>query len=561
MLLLVSLIAGYKIMIIAFMGNDGTGKTTLAWQIHKFFTELGFEAIYKHEHQYVILRFLLKLLGKENKELKQLKSQGNISREKLEAMADSLGIDYTNKNDRELRDALVLEFNTAIEKSQDKIRHQKKRSVTYTVWPVMVWFDLLMQYLYYKVFKRRSVVLLDRYPYDHYLSFKYLGILTKFSDWLYLHFPKPDLHVVLTVSPQIAYERKKNTEPYSLCFYEKQTEEYLNLAHMRGISVINTNDNLQQTVIKVIGEFFQSTRVSNEIVKKANQNRVIFYTFRGYPSTSSLHGIQQALWKEYQYRLESFRRSLDYMRRIMDGSGVSAYVLIKTIDDYYFIGNDIDVLISPSDFQKLLRELISNSAKYGTSEIMYEQTRDVGKMDIFPEGGMKIDIHSYIGWGNMIFVEFKDLVQFIENAKLFDIDCKVLNRRVNSLIIAIHGFEKGYLTLDEFLFLRNNFDREYSYMILPRVSQSLDKFFIKLESILRNQPDQFPVFFPLPIFAKCYLKFLSQNGGIRKLHLFLRDMSLVTFWKYRYAVKSKLPFELKLFGTQYVTGIGEDNKT
>jgi thymidylate kinase len=32
-------------MIIAFMGNDGSGKTTIAWQIHKFLTSLGFENI------------------------------------------------------------------------------------------------------------------------------------------------------------------------------------------------------------------------------------------------------------------------------------------------------------------------------------------------------------------------------------------------------------------------------------------------------------------------------------------------------------------------------------
>ena len=173
-------------------------------------------------------------------------------------------------------------------------------------------------------------------------------------------------------------------------------------------------------------------------------------------------------------------------------------------------------------------------------------------MDIFPEGGMKLDIHSYIGWGNMIFVEFQDLVRFIENAKLFDIDCKVLSSQINGFVIAMHAFEKGYLTLDEFLFLKKNFDRQYLYTVLPNISQSLDEFFVKLESMLENPPIEYPVFFPLPTFARCYLKLLRSNRGIRKLHLFLRDFSRVIFWKYRYAVKRKLPFEVKLFGTQYI---------
>lgn len=45
------------------------------------------------------------------KELQQLKGQGNVDREKLEAIADSLGIDYTSKNDDELRAAIEVELN------------------------------------------------------------------------------------------------------------------------------------------------------------------------------------------------------------------------------------------------------------------------------------------------------------------------------------------------------------------------------------------------------------------------------------------------------------------
>lgn len=45
------------------------------------------------------------------RELQQLKSQGSVGREKLESIADSLGIDYTNKNDDELRSAIELELN------------------------------------------------------------------------------------------------------------------------------------------------------------------------------------------------------------------------------------------------------------------------------------------------------------------------------------------------------------------------------------------------------------------------------------------------------------------
>ncbi|HEY8139853.1 MAG TPA: twin-arginine translocase TatA/TatE family subunit [Nitrososphaera sp.] len=45
------------------------------------------------------------------RELQQLKSKGSVGREKLESIADSLGIDYTNKNDDELRAAIEVELN------------------------------------------------------------------------------------------------------------------------------------------------------------------------------------------------------------------------------------------------------------------------------------------------------------------------------------------------------------------------------------------------------------------------------------------------------------------
>jgi thymidylate kinase len=161
-------------------------------------TSLGFETIYKHEYEYAILGFLFKLVGRKK-----------------------------------------------IEKSRNEMLVQKKRSVAYSLWPILVWFDLLLQYVYYRIFKRRAIILLDRYPYDQYMSFKYLGLLTKFTEWLYLHFPKPDMHLVLTVSPEIAYQRKKDTHSYSISFYKKQTGEYLKLAGMLGSSVVNTNDSME----------------------------------------------------------------------------------------------------------------------------------------------------------------------------------------------------------------------------------------------------------------------------------------------------------------------------
>jgi sec-independent protein translocase protein TatA len=44
------------------------------------------------------------------RELQQMKSEGKVGREKLESIAETLGIDYSNKNDDELRAAIDLEL-------------------------------------------------------------------------------------------------------------------------------------------------------------------------------------------------------------------------------------------------------------------------------------------------------------------------------------------------------------------------------------------------------------------------------------------------------------------
>jgi sec-independent protein translocase protein TatA len=50
------------------------------------------------------------------RELQQMKSQNRVGREKLEEIAESLGIDYTNKNDEELKAAIELELSKGTKK-------------------------------------------------------------------------------------------------------------------------------------------------------------------------------------------------------------------------------------------------------------------------------------------------------------------------------------------------------------------------------------------------------------------------------------------------------------
>jgi len=192
-------------MIIAFMGFDGTGKTTV---IKPLLRELGKlnEVEYHPGFDFVLVQYLKKaFLGKGEKEAQEK---------------------FLKKGDR-------------------------KKPFSFKIWPFLVFLDCLLSYLQFKLSKRGKVVIFDRYFYDFLISYEYLG----YSNWLlrklFLFLPKPDIAFVLDVAPKIAYERKKETHQDHLGFYEEQRERYLQLAEELEIKVVNTEKPLQETLEEV----------------------------------------------------------------------------------------------------------------------------------------------------------------------------------------------------------------------------------------------------------------------------------------------------------------------
>jgi thymidylate kinase len=484
-------------MIIAFMGNDGSGKTTIAKELTNVFKEWGLKVIYKHEYEYSVLKFLFKIIGMDK-----------------------------------------------INQERKKMIIERKKSWKYYVWPFLVWFDVSLQYLYLKIFRRNAIVILDRYPYDHYLSFDYLGYLTPLSRWLYLHFPKPDIGIILWVEPEVAYERKKSTHNYSLSFYERQTKNYLSLARKFQIPSFNTNKDKEQTVNEVVSFILQT---KPGILYKLIQNKIIFFVLKKHKLKS---GIFKRLWDEHKRRKEMFRRSLKAFKTLCSEMGIQNYALIKTSDDFEWVGNDIDVLVSPSAF-KILQNISETIRRVFVEEIKHDRW-DAGKMDIFIKDGLKLDIHSYIGWRNVVFLNYSQILreEFIQKKTIFDVECVTVKKEIDSIIIITHIFEKGFITLDEYEFLKKHFDESFMQANFPHLCILLSDYVSWITKILREKRNySYPLFIPISIMIRSYSKlfFYLKNGhsdAFWKIKAFVRDISLITFWRIRYVLKDKLPFEV-----------------
>jgi len=187
-------------MIIAFMGNDGSGKTTISTHIYKLFLSKGLQVYYKPEFEYFLIGYLLNPFGKQREQL----AASLISRKNIQS-----------------------------------------RNPIFKVWPYIIWVDFLFFWLFLKAFKRKQIVLLDRYLYDFLMSWEYLGYSNHLLRSSYLAFPLPDIPIVCKVSPQIAYARKAT---YNIEFFRVQTRRYETLARYLGVAMIDTSKPLKATL-------------------------------------------------------------------------------------------------------------------------------------------------------------------------------------------------------------------------------------------------------------------------------------------------------------------------
>lgn len=203
-------------MIISFSGNDGSGKTTIGNALIKSFKDKGINVIYKHEYDYVFLKFFFKIVGE-----KKL----NNERKK-----------YVPKHDDNI----------------EEVRN-KKLTLVQKLWPYAVFTDNLMTILLYKFFYRNKILLLDRYPYDMYLSFEYMGRGSRLLKTLFYSIPKADIQIIFYATPEIAMDRKKADHFYTIEFYITQLERYKKLAEEKKITMHNTEESIEKTLDFVFG--------------------------------------------------------------------------------------------------------------------------------------------------------------------------------------------------------------------------------------------------------------------------------------------------------------------
>lgn len=193
--------------IIALMGNDGSGKTTIAREISKELGNRGYSVLYKPGFDHLVLCWLV-----------------------------SFGKAILGKR--------------ALKVQQGFLHPEEKRSLASHVWPYLVWVDSLIKYTWARM--HSGVVLLDRCWYDFFISYEQLGYTNSLMRTLFLSLPRPHCCIILDVDPKVMCRRKRETHTATFEYYVTQRSLYLELSRTMKFPVVNTGVSLEESCEQVM---------------------------------------------------------------------------------------------------------------------------------------------------------------------------------------------------------------------------------------------------------------------------------------------------------------------
>jgi thymidylate kinase len=192
-------------MLIAFIGIDGSGKTTLAKSTAQTLRSLDREATCLTPFEYIFLNVIISFL-------KKVKGHGAQS-------------------------------------SSNPLLTKSRKSPFMQFWPCLALIDNWAYFLLKirPLLSAGKYVVCDRYFYDFAASFDYYGYANRLTRRIYLAtIPRPHHTFVLDIAPRIAWARETG-DTHELEFFIEQRQRYLAMAAELGAIVVDTGRDLQLT--------------------------------------------------------------------------------------------------------------------------------------------------------------------------------------------------------------------------------------------------------------------------------------------------------------------------
>ncbi len=146
-------------------------------------------------------------------------------------------------------------------------KKNRNKSNYWTFYFFLLYLDNILQYYFYKVFYRNSIILKDRYFPDYIASLIELNKNHGFLKFLYNIFPKPDLWFYVHLEPEIAFSRRLkqiNRQTANINFYREKVEIYKKyILEQYDLIHVNNSNTLQESSQKIINQIKKTMALKN----------------------------------------------------------------------------------------------------------------------------------------------------------------------------------------------------------------------------------------------------------------------------------------------------------
>lgn len=191
-------------MIIALIGCDGSGKTTVAKKIVEKLRRIGLDCVYKHPYSIFLSIYLGRWVRKKYKKDK-------------------------------------------------KSKQTEKSKNYYKLWPFLMWVNMFFDLFWIKIFWKNKIFIFDRYVHDMIVSWEMKKVLSPWVRKLLETLPKPDAIFLLDASWKTLYKRRRK-EYVSIEECKEKRRMYLELARKEKIKIVNTEKGINKVEKLVLAE-------------------------------------------------------------------------------------------------------------------------------------------------------------------------------------------------------------------------------------------------------------------------------------------------------------------
>jgi len=553
-------------MIIAFLGVDGVGKTTIGRKLQKILAEKNHKVEYRKEFDYFFIKYVLKLYIK------------------------------------------IFGYKK-FSKTRKKVIVTGEKSYYYKFWVWFVWLDYFLEYLLLKLSKRNKVIIMDRYVYDFLVSLWLMGYKIKFAQWLFYKFPKPDLAFVLDASPQVDYKRKLHPSTYTLDFFKQARSYYLKLAKDLQLNLIDTtNDTINQTLKKVLTKIEESnldyetrmifkTVTGNfdprhdgtdfkaqdwlKLLKRASSNHLLYFFVErllGEEKLKTPKTIVSKLGlikKEAETHLLKLKQTTNLVTSALVKAKIP-FLIIKTMKDIPYVTFDVDLLVKMKDFDRCQKALNmaakKNLIRRKTTPLAPRLTlfkflkadlpralkinlkpfrKRIGKerhLDF--QKLLRIDLYGNLLWQGSRFIDESLIWKKRKIGTIQGIKCPIPSTEIEVALAIVHTInERRYISLMDFLFIKKRCANvDWDLLLAQAKKYKWEKLLLRFVTIFNGLNRKlFPNEVKPAIVIKHKVDEFKIRGPLSMSFMYPLRYGLETFW-YSVRITSTIPiFEILYF--------------